>query len=255
MFDAMRRGIFLVTLLLAGGVLMAQDTNPSDTPNAPAPNTAPPPTAAPVQPTAAERAAAQAAKQAADERYERMASDLQALQGANADLANKVAGLEDKVQKLRDQLASQSNDTSVQDALKRLSDKIEAVDRQREADKTAIADQVRASIAELEKTLGQSGPPAAVAPTPHERGHEHVPTNRTEGNVDAGPPPTDVANGFVYTVKQGDNLSLIVKAYNADFKSKGMKTISLRQAREANPKVDWNRLFVGQKIIIPRPAE
>ncbi len=32
-----------------------------------------------------------------------------------------------------------------------------------------------------------------------------------------------------------------------------MKTISLKQAMEANPGVDWNRLKVGQKIVIPRP--
>ncbi len=251
----MKRGIFLVTFLLAGGLLTAQDTNPADTPTAPAPSTAPPAVSAP--PSPASIAAAQAAKQAADERYERMASDIQALQSANADLANKVSALEDEVRKLRDLVASQSSDTSAQDALKRLADKIDAVDRQREEDKTAIADQVRASIAELEKTLGQSGPPVAAAPPrerDRERGHEHVSTNKADENVDAGPPP-DVANGFVYTVKEGDNLSLIVKAYNADFKSKGMKTISLRQAREANPKVDWNRLLVGQKIIIPRPAE
>jgi hypothetical protein len=56
-------------------------------------------------------------------------------------------------------------------------------------------------------------------------------------------------------VQSGDSLGAIVKAYNADFKSKGLKQITMRQAREANPNVNWDKLRVGQKIVIPRPAE
>ena len=34
-----------------------------------------------------------------------------------------------------------------------------------------------------------------------------------------------------------------------------MKTITLKQAMDANPSVNWARLLVGQKIVIPQPPQ
>ncbi len=123
--------------------------------------------------------------------------------------------------------------STVQEQLKVLADKIAEVDRKREEDKQAIAEEIRKSMGALEKTLAASHAPSKPTPEPE--------------------PPAD-GKGFVYTIHPGDNLSLIIKTYNDDFKSKGLKPITLKQAEEANPDVDWNRLKVGQKIIIPRPA-
>jgi LysM repeat protein len=89
----------------------------------------------------------------------------------------------------------------------------------------------------LKHAVTESAPPARVS-TPR-------PATTAE--------PVENGKGFVYKVQSGDSLSAIVKAYNADFKSKGMKTISLKQAMDANPSVDWSRLLVGQRIIIPQP--
>jgi peptidoglycan hydrolase CwlO-like protein len=183
------------------------------------------------------KAAAIAAQQGAEERYKRMAADMQALQMDNESLKAKIASLEQKIDDLRQQLAASANNTSVQDDLKRLAEKIAEVDKKREEDKQAISDEIRKSIAGLEKTLAGGGAPVR-APSP-----KLPPVAET--------PPT--GNGFSYTIQEGDNLSTILKAYNADFKSKGWKTISLKQAKEANPNIDWDRLRVGQKIIIPRP--
>ncbi|MDB6057278.1 MAG: hypothetical protein JWO95_1122, partial [Verrucomicrobiales bacterium] len=49
-------------------------------------------------------------------------------------------------------------------------------------------------------------------------------------------------------------LSAVVQAYNKKFVSEGMKKISQSQVQAANPNVNWNRLRVGQKIVIPAPA-
>ncbi len=197
--------------------------------------------AAPLHGQDTNAASTMAEQQGAEERYARLTADIQALQAANEALQNKIAGLQEEIRKLRDDQARQANNTGAQDDVRRLSDKIEAVDRRREEDKAAIAEQIHSSIAGLEKALagGSSGPAHVLAPKP----------------VVSAEPPPNVENGFVYTIKQGDSLSVILQAYNADFKSKGMKTISLKQARDANPNVDWNRLRVGQKIVIPRPAE
>jgi TolA-binding protein len=189
--------------------------------------TAPPPT------TASEIAAAQGA----EERYKRMAADMQALQMDNESLKAKVASLEQKIDELRQQLASSANNNGVQEDLKRLAEKITEVDKKREEDKQVIAEQIRKSIGGLEKTLVSSSAPTRSA------------TPKAPPAAD----PAPAANGFSYTIQEGDTLLAIIKAYNADFKSKGLRTISLKQAKEANPTVDWDRLRVGQKIIIPKP--
>jgi predicted RNase H-like nuclease (RuvC/YqgF family) len=178
-----------------------------------------------------------AAKQGADERYERMAADIQALQAANDALQAKLSAIEQQLQDLRNQQTQSAGNFSTPDDLKRLADKIQEVDKKREEDKQAIAEEIRKSIAELKHALADGSAPSRVSPS--------KPIASAES--------PDTEKGFVYKIQEGDSLSAIVKAYNADFKSKGMKTISLKQAMDANPDVDWNRLRVGQKIVIPRP--
>jgi predicted RNase H-like nuclease (RuvC/YqgF family) len=182
-----------------------------------------------------------AAKQGADERYERMVADIQALQAANDALQSKLSALQQQVQDLRNQQSQAPANFATPDDLRRLAGKIEEVDRKREEDKQTIAEEIRKSIAELKHALvadsapsraGSSRPAAPAESSDNEKGNE---------------------KGFVYKIQEGDSLSAIVKAYNSDFKSKGMKTITLKQAMDANPDIDWNRLKVGQKIIIPRP--
>ena len=183
-------------------------------------------------------AAGIAAKQGADERYERMSADIQSLQTANEALLSKVSALEQEVSDLRAQQAQVATSTNLQDDLKELAEKIEEVDRKREEDKQAISEEIRKSIAGLEKSIGAAGV-SHIAPQEQSPGSE----------------PVGAENGFVYTVQEGDSLLAIIKAYNKDFKSKGLKPITLSQAMDANPKTDWNRMRVGQKIVIPRPEQ
>jgi LysM repeat protein len=184
-------------------------------------------------------AAEVAAKQSADERYDRMSADIQALQAANEALQQKLNVLMQQLQDLHSQLAQAPSNLATTDDLKRLAEKIVEVDRKREEDKGAISEEIRKSISDLKHALAESAPPARVsAPRPV---------------TPAEPAEND--KGFVYKVQEGDSLSAIVKAYNADFKSKGMKTITLKQAMDANPSVNWGRLLVGQKIVIPQPPQ
>jgi hypothetical protein len=184
-------------------------------------------------------AAAIAAKQAADERYKRMVADLQAVQSDNEALHAKIAALEQEIQTLRDTQAHPADNSSVQDALKHLAEKIEEVDKKRLEDKDAISEEIRKSVNAIEKGIGTGG------------GAGREPGPRNPGISTSAPPTVD---GYSYTIQDGDRLDAIVRAYNADFKAKGLKPITLKQAKEANPNVDWNRLRVGQKIVIPRPS-
>lgn len=189
-------------------------------------------------------AAAIAAKQAADERYQRMASDLQAVQSDNQALHAKIDALEQQIQTLRDAQARPVDNSAVMEAINTLAKKLQEEDQKRLQDKDAISEEIRKSIATLEKTLGSGGGGVATVPT-----RESSPTKSTATSET----PAAAVNGYSYTIQEGDRLEAIIRAYNADYKSKGLKPITLRQAMEANPKVDWTRLRVGQKIVIPRP--
>jgi nucleoid-associated protein YgaU len=56
-------------------------------------------------------------------------------------------------------------------------------------------------------------------------------------------------NGYEYTVKAGDSLSAIAKAY----RDQGVK-VTTTQILKANPGLDANKLFSGKKIFIPDAA-
>jgi hypothetical protein len=217
-FAFMKRVFILLafSISLTGPCALAQDTVPA---------------------ASGSSAAAIASQQAAEERYKRVAADIEALQMDNESLKAKIASLEQKVDELRQQLSASANNPGVQADLKRLAESIAAVDKKREEDKQAISEEIRKSIANLGRTLGSTAPPS------------HAPPPKLQ--PDAATPTAE--NGFSYTIQEGDNLSAIVKAYNADFKSKGWRTITLKQAMEANPNVKWDHLRVGQKIIIPKP--
>jgi predicted RNase H-like nuclease (RuvC/YqgF family) len=222
--------LLAISLFLAGGAATAQ---------VPAP-TGPMPAAPTNDPAApAATAASIAAQQAAEERYKRMAADIEALQMDHDSLKAKITALEQKIDDLRQQQTANANTINgVLEDLKRVAESIVAVDKKREEDKQAIAEEIRQSIASLKKALAESPAPA----------HELPPKLQP----DAETPATE--NGFTYTVQAGQNLSSIVEAYNADFKKKGWKQISVKQAEEANPKVkDWNHVHVGQQIFIPKP--
>jgi hypothetical protein len=219
-FDGMKRVVVFLAVMLSSmaGAANAQEAATTDRP--------------PASP-----AAAIAAKEGAQERYERMAADIQALQAANEALQTKINQLAAELQDLRNQQLQAAGNSSVQDHLKVLAEKIAEVDRKREEDKQAISEEIRKSMTGLEKSLAGSPAPSHAAPKPT-----------------AEPDPAAADKGFLYIIHSGDSLSMIVKTYNADFKSKGLKQITLKQAMDANPGVDWNRLRVGQKIIVPRPA-
>ena len=194
-------------------------------------------------------AASIAAQQAADERYKRLTADIEALQADNESLKAKINTLEQKIDELRQQQATAAaSHSSVQEDLKRLAEGISAVDKRREGDKVAISEQIRSSIANLEKALA-----AAPAPRIHET-PPPKPRPAPEGDGNSTPAAAPAETGFIYTVEDGQTLSTIVKRYNEEFKNKGWKAITLKQAMNANPNVeDWSKLVVGQKIIIPKP--
>ncbi len=188
----------------------------------------------------ASTAAAAADRQDAEERYKRMSADVEALQAANASLQHKINALEERLSKISEDQAKANSNSSVHDDMKLLRDKIQEVDKKRESDKQMISDEIKKSIADIEKAVLKAG---SSRPAP-------VIKDKPTTTADA-PATTD---GFPHTVQDGETLSAIVQAFNRKFQSEGMKKISMKKVQDANPSVNWNRLQVGQKIVIPAPA-
>ncbi|MEO5802706.1 MAG: LysM domain-containing protein [Verrucomicrobiota bacterium] len=198
---------FLLLLLIASGLspfsLLAQNSTP---------------------------ASAIAEKQEAEERYKRLSADVESLLAANLALQKKISALDAELQRVREDQSRSANNNSTTESVRKLGEAIQEVDKNREADKKKILDE----IAKLGKNM--------AAPAP--RSKPVLP------ETNSGPD-----KGYPYAVQSGDTLLAILADYNAQFKSKGMKTLTMKQVEAANPNVDWKKLKIGQKIFIPAPAE
>ncbi len=183
-----------------------------------------------------------AAKQEIDERLTRLTADVESLAGANASMQKRLSALADEIKSLRDEQARQANTSSVQEDLKRLAEKIVEVDRKRQSDKDLI-------VEKIEKLGAAMTQPSAKPSVGKSRETSESHTDRTDRR-EKGPVSE---KGFEYVVQKGDNLSSIVNEYNAEFKKKGMKTISSKMVLDANPNLKPEKMHVGQKIFIPMP--
>ena len=163
---------------------------------------------------------------AVEERLNQLNGLVQDLLEDKAAQRKQIESLAREIESLREQLNQPNTAYAMQEDLKRLAEKVQEIDRKREADRELI-------LKEIEK-LAKS----IAAPPPKPR-KVTVPDN---------PPGTTPDKGFEYTIQSGDTLSAIVAAY-ADQNIK----ITVKQILQANPGLDEKKLRVGQKIFIPAP--
>lgn len=147
----------------------------------------------------------------------------------------RISALEKSVSDLQDKLTQPSaNNFASADDLKKLAQQIQEVDKKRQDDNA----QILKTLEKLAKGGGISTPPhksSSAATT-----SDTTLTATTSGNQ----------NGYWKTIEKDDTIIGIAKAYQ----DKGIK-VTYQQILDANPKVDPNKLQVGQKIWIPQPAQ
>ncbi len=170
---------------------------------------------------------------ASDERYNKLAGQIEDLRSSQDVFNRKLETLAKDIDALRGQMEKQpaGNFASDED-LKRLAEAIKEVDRKRMDD----YERIRTDLKGLGKTLASSGP----------SGHKTSPTVVEDTSAKAKPTTPD--KGFEYEVKKDDTLSLIVKAYREN----NIK-ITMDQVLKANPGLKPEKMRVGQKIFIPAP--
>jgi hypothetical protein len=193
----------------------------------------------------AARAAAAADREAAEDRYRRLSATVENLLTAQADQQRRLDRLGEELRKVamdaetgRSAASRAESHYATRDELNKVVETIRKLDAQREADKKQILEEIQA----LGKSLSASLATAARAPKP-------APPSEPEKKPTPSTPPAD-QEGVWYTVEKGNTLTAIIAAHNEEFKKQGRKT-SRKLVLEANPKLDANSVYVGQKIFIP----
>src|ERR1035437_710742 len=147
----------------------------------------------------------------------------------------RIDALEREISELRDKVNTpQVNDSASREDLKALATQVQEIDKKRQDDRELI-------LKEIEK-LGKVAAIASATPSHKTTSTPKPPTD--DPGTAAGP-----QNGYEYPIKDGDNLGLIIKAYQA----KGVK-VTKAQIIAANPRMNPNVLIPGKKIFIPDPA-
>ena len=112
------------------------------------------------------------------------------------------------------------------------------MDQRRESDKKLILEEFQ----KLGRTLSQ----------PAEHSSSRKPQKEKEKESEKEPAPIE-GTFLPYKVKDGQRLADIVKEYNGALKEKNLPSITIEQVKRANPRMNPNRIMVGQEILLPVP--
>jgi LysM repeat protein len=190
---------------------------------------------APAQDSAAAAAAERADREAnylnIKATLEQLNETLQSQQRRMNTLVEEVHNLREQVDKLKNKAES----TATLDAIKQLATKIEEVDTKRQKDNDLVYKKISALGKEVATTLTAPREPVS-APPPKT-------TDKPDPSKDPSGPPE---NSMAYKIKDGDTLSRIV----TDLRAINVK-VTQKQIMDANPKVNWTKLRIGQTIYIP----
>ncbi|HEY2081310.1 MAG TPA: LysM peptidoglycan-binding domain-containing protein [Verrucomicrobiae bacterium] len=174
-------------------------------------------------------AVAPAQDAATEERLNKLSAQIDVLIEAKDAQNKKIDDLQSQIRDLQSQVSKPSGNYASADDVKQLADAVKEVDKKRQEDNEKVLNELE----KLGKTLGST-------------------SVRRNSTVESRP-PVDVnpnAAHFEYTVQAGDTLSAIVKAY----RDKNIK-ITSSQILAANPGLKPENMKVGQKIVIPAPAQ
>ena len=164
---------------------------------------------------------------------DKLSGQIQDLLAAQEQQTKQLAALQKDISELRDKVNTPPvNNSASADDLKTLATQVQDIDKKRQADRELILKQIE-----------QLGKVAAVPPVKMKPTAKPAPDDTT-----ATPAPATPQKGYEYTVKSGDTIGLIAKAY----REQGVK-VTTTQILKANPGLDATKLYVGKKVFIPDP--
>ena len=169
---------------------------------------------------------------AAQQQIDKLSGQIQDLLAAQGKQDQVISGLRKEISELRDKVnAPQVNVSASREDLKTLAEKVQEIDKKRQADRDLIIKQI--------EQLGKVSAAPSVKPKP---------APKTPAPDETTTAPATPQKGYEYVVKAGDTIGLIAKAY----RDQGVK-VTTTQILKANPGLDANKLYVGKKVFIPDP--
>ena len=186
------------------------------------------------------------------EEFKRLAGEVADLKESNQSLQRKVRELQSHIDTLRTALresneksATRLGDFATREDLKKIVDSIREVDEKREGDKKLILEQIK----ELGKTLTTPvETPSTKRGSKNSKERDHKETKGKESGEIEG-------EFFPYKVQKNESLGGILNAYNSSLKEKGRRSVTLDEVKRANPKININRIYEGQEILLPVPEK
>jgi septal ring factor EnvC (AmiA/AmiB activator) len=171
---------------------------------------------------------------ATQERMDKMAGQIANLMENQDALRKKVEDLEKAIEHLRAQMDKPSGNYASQDYVQKLFESVKDLDRKRIEDNEKLKADMKLEFGNLRKLITTTTP--------------RTPPPATAVADDRKKPGTG-ADGKYYEhiVKEGELLSTIVKAYRDDKKT----TATLDQVLKVNPGLKPDKIYAGQKILIP----
>jgi biotin carboxyl carrier protein len=189
------------------------------------------------------------------EDFKRLTGEVADLRDANLAQQRRMSQMQKEIDALREALresnergTAKMGEFTTRDDLKKMADKIQEVDQRREADRKLILEQFE----QLGKTLAQ---PAEKPERPNRRRDKETKEPKERGNPtnEAGTTQPIEGTFYPYKVQDGQRLRDIVIAFNAKLKEEGRPPITMSQVKKANPKMNPDRILVGQEILLPVP--
>ena len=179
---------------------------------------------------------------AIEERFNRLAGQIEDMRSNQEAVGRRLDAIAHEIESLRGKLDKPSGNFASEEDLKALAESVKEIDRKRLED----YEKIRTELKNLGRSLANSAPAAPRKPAQASVSS----TSDNTPSASASSEKTTVPDkGFEYQVKKGDNLSLIVKAYQ----DSNIK-VTLDQILKANPGLKPEKLRVGQKIFIPAPT-
>src|SRR3954463_5315753 len=180
------------------------------------------------------------------EEFKRLAGEVADLKEANQAQQRRVRDLTAQLESLRTALRESNErhttklaDFATRDDLKKIVDSIREVDEKREGDKRLILEQIR----DLGKLI--STPPVNTQDKPLKG------KNRDRDSVKETTHDQPMEGEFYeYRVQKNEVFSKIVSDWNATLKEKGKKSVTYEDVKRANPKVNVNKIYEGQKLLL-----
>ena len=186
------------------------------------------------------------------EEFRRLQGEVADLRDAKTADQRRISELSRKVEQLQTALRSAEERTTIKlgdaitrEDLKKVIDRISEVDEKRESDRKIILEE----FDKLAKALSKP----TISDNSRTR-RQNTRDTEKEKETEKEPEPFE---GTVYPhkVEPNQTVSQIIEWWNTSLKKEGLPTISYSQVKKANPKLDFNRIRVGQEILLPVPEK